>query len=66
MQREPKAGLVGFPPGLRRRLSTCRAVFTCILATARAGAWVPGDTAGEWPRWLAPCWGAQPEFPSEL
>lgn len=60
VQREPEAGLVGFPQGCGAE--HCRAVFTCILATAHAGAWVPGNTAGEWPWWHAPCW----KFPSDL
>lgn len=60
VQREPEAGPVGFSQGCGAE--HCRAVFTCILATAHAGAWVPGNTAGEWPRWHAPCW----KFPSDL
>lgn len=58
VQRDPEAGLVGFPQG-------CGGVYV-HPSNGRAGAWVPGDTAGEWPRWHAPCWGAQPKFPSDL
>lgn len=59
------AGARGRACGLPPRLREGR-VFTRVLATARAGAGVPGDTAGEWLRWRALRWDVQTGFPSDL